>query len=148
MRIGIDFGNVISGGSGEDSDMFFGDDWLNTPEISGALESVKELSQSHELVVISKCGAKIQARTLGWMEEHGFHETTGITLEEVFFVRKRQQKAPLALKLSLDAFIDDRADVLSYMAVEPNIVEHRLLFTSWDKTMRDISKIERFGKLF
>ncbi len=149
MKIGIDFGNVISGGVGfDDSDSFFGDNWINTPEIPDALASVEKLSHAHELVIISKCGAKIQARTLGWMEEHRFHEITGIPLDKVLFVRKRQQKAPLAKELALDAFIDDRADVLSYMSIEPNVVEHRLLFTSWEKTMSDIAKIERFGRIF
>ncbi len=107
------------------------------------MSSIAELAKQHELYVISKCGAKIQARTLAWMEYHGFHDKTGITPDRVFFVRKRPQKAPLAKSLELDAFIDDRQDVLDYMSVEPNIVDHRVLFTSWADTMNQIKEIQK-----
>lgn len=147
MKIGVDVGKVIVGGGTavEDTDMFFSEQWMETPALEKAFESLAILSQEHELVIISKCGAKIQERTMLWLEAHGFFETVNIAREDVYFVRKRYQKAPLAKELGLEMFIDDREDVLSYMVEEPHFIKHRILFTSWIKTMKEIQLIQKRG---
>lgn len=137
MRIGIDIGNVIIGGDGEDT--FFSDNYLETPEVMGAKESLEELWwQDHELHLVSKCGEKVENKTMGWLVVKEFIPSCVIPIHRIHFVRKRHLKAPMAQALELDIFIDDREDVLSHME---GIVAHRILFTSWEQTNQELEKI-------
>lgn len=135
MRIGIDIGNVIIGGGGSDT-QFFTDDFLLTPEIEWAWENVRALKQEgHELHIISKCGPKTEEKSMKWLYLKSFLEQ--IPAHRIHFVRKRELKAPMALALQLDIFIDDRQDVLDHM----HWTEHKILFTSWEQTSEELDKI-------
>lgn len=134
MRIGIDIGNVLIGGGGEDT--FFSDAFLETPEVPGAYKSFARLSKAHELHIISKCGQIVEDKSMDWLDSEGFFYR--ILPHRVNFVRKRHLKAPMAQALQLDIFIDDREDVLSHME---GIVAHRILFTSWEQTNQELEKI-------
>ena len=124
-RIGFDVGGVIVRhredmdlDSGVDRAGLLGDDYLHAQATAGALDTladvVKKLGREN-VHIISKCGAETEARTLEWMEYSGFFEKTGIQRQHVHFCRDVKDKAPLVAKLKLDAFVDDRIDVLRPM---------------------------------
>jgi len=135
MRIGIDIGNVIIGGQGVDT-TFFTEDYLKTPEVEGAWQALSLLRHKHELHVISKCGIVVEAKSLKWLDVNGFYWS--LKAHRIHFVRKRHLKAPMAQALELDIFIDDRQDIIDSMQ---GIVEHPILFISWDQTMAELEKI-------
>lgn len=122
-RVGFDVGGVIvrhrgDMDSGVDTAGLLGDDYLHAQATAGALDTladvVKRLGREN-VHIISKCGAETEARTLEWMEYSGFFEKTGIERQHVHFCRDVKDKAPLVAKLKLDAFVDDRIDVLRPM---------------------------------
>lgn len=75
--------------------------------------------------LVSKCGPRIQARTRLWLARWRFHERTGLPASQVRFCRQRHEKAPICQQLGLQAFIDDRPDVLAPMA---GVVPWRFLY--------------------
>lgn len=137
VRIGIDIGNVIFGGGGEDTS-FFGDNFLNTPKIEGSFQAVSELAEKFDVWLISKCGQKVQDKTLLWFDHHDFFESTGVNSEQVIFCRKRNEKAGIAAELGIQAFIDDREDIINSMK---GIVPTPVLFSSWQETRRKYPKL-------
>lgn len=137
MRIGIDIGNVIIAGGGTDT-QFFGDGWSQTPEVPGAFDSIKALQQAgHELHVISKCGKATELRSVTWMSNKGYFPWVFLE-HRVHFVRKRPLKAPMAVALELDIFIDDMEDVIAEML---GVVKHPILFTSWEQANAELERI-------
>lgn len=135
MRIGIDIGNVIIGGGGEDT--FFTDNYLDTPEMEGAWGSIRALQYAdHELHIISKCGRNTEAKSVHWLEANCFF--TIIQEHRTHFVRKRELKAPMAQALELKVFIDDREDIIESLQ---GVVAHPILFTSWEQTNAELERI-------
>lgn len=127
MRIGIDIGNVIIGSDTDDPDQFFGDRYLQAPEVHAAFQSIAELvrvSGRHNVLIISKCGPFIQKRSLEWLSHHDFFNRTGFHRENVHFTLHRHEKAPLCDRLNIDAFIDDRFTVLEHML--PLVADNRM----------------------
>lgn len=139
MKIGIDIGNVIIGGGGDDT-QFFGDNFLNTPKVCGIDQSLQDLwAKGHEIHFISKCSEKTEIRTLEWFRVHSYLAPSFlIPRHRMHFVRKRPLKAPMAQALELDIFIDDRQDIIDSME---GIVKHPILFKSWDQTNRELKEI-------
>lgn len=131
LRLGIDIGRVIiEPGDGDQDTSFLGgsdEDAMRTPPSHGALETIAELVQAFEARVwlVSKCGPRIQDRTRMWLAHWRFHERTGLPRHQLRFCRKRPEKAPICAELGLQAFIDDRPDVLAPMA---GIVAWRYLY--------------------
>jgi hypothetical protein len=147
MRIGVDIGGVIvqqvdrlyppgagagaadSGdqagagaqSSGEDTSLL--DDFRRTPPMPGVFEAlatlVGEVFGEH-VHLVSKCGERVERRSLLWLAHHDFYARTGIRAGNVHFCRTRQAKAPIAAALGLTHFVDDRLEVLSYLETVPN----------------------------
>lgn len=135
MKIGIDIGNVIIGGGGEDT--FFTEKFLETPGILGAFSTISDLvDYGHEIHIISKCGELTELKSMRWLEDRSFFNI--LLKHRIHFVRKRNLKAPMAQALELDTFIDDRQDIIDSME---GIVEHRILFTSWEQTNKELQEI-------
>ncbi|GAA4570717.1 hypothetical protein GCM10023176_29910 [Micromonospora coerulea] len=63
-------------------------------------------------------------RTRHWLAHHDFHRRTGIGPERLRFCRTRPEKGPIAARLGLTHFVDDRLEVLGYL----DTVGHRYLF--------------------
>lgn len=136
MKIGIDIGNVIIGGGGDDT-QFFGPDYIETPMVKGARKFIRELAlEDHELHIVSKCGEKVEIKTLDWLDYWSFHML--IPAHRIHFVRKRHLKAPMAQALELDIFIDDRQDIIDTME---GVVKFPILFTSWEETNKQLKEI-------
>lgn len=117
--IGIDIGRVLIAGDGPDTS-FLGHDEeraMRAPAIPHAFESVARLVRLFEgrAWLVSKCGAKIEARSRRWLELHKFYESTGLRREKLRFCRSRPEKALIARELGLTHFVDDRRDVILSM---------------------------------
>lgn len=132
-RLGIDIGRVIIDGSshpeGGDTAFFAGDEatMLATPEMPGALESIERLVAAFggQVWLVSKCGPRVQARTLRWLDGHDFYARTGLPSDRVRFCRARPDKRLHCQELGLTHFVDDRPDV--HEAIH-GIVDHQYLF--------------------
>ena len=132
MILGIDVGRVlISPGDSTKPDTSFIagslEAAIDTPPHDGMFDVVPSLVERFEgrVWIVSKCGPRIQQRTLLWFEHHRFFERTGIAPDKVRFCLKRPDKAIHCRELGITHFIDDRVDVLEPMA---GVVPNRYLF--------------------
>ncbi len=119
--LGVDIGGVIidRANDGEDTS-FFGDNYLEAFAVSGVFEALRDLTQHRfdgRVVLISKCGEKIQEKTWNWLDCHRFFSKTGIPRDHVHFCRHRSEKAGICEELDVTHFVDDRLDVLASMSL-------------------------------
>src|SRR5262249_13104130 len=61
--------------------------------------------------LVSKCGPRVQARTLRWLAGHDFYRRTGLDPEHVRFCRTRPEKRVHCEQLGLTHFVDDHPEV-------------------------------------
>ncbi|NLF04885.1 MAG: hypothetical protein GX593_07805 [Actinomycetales bacterium] len=137
-RIGVDIGRVIINGDGQADTPFLGttDELaMLSPAVYGSFDAVAELLERTEGAVwlVSKCGTGIEHRTRLWLEHHDFFELTGMDRSHALFCRERRQKTPIAKRLGLTHFVDDRHDVLEPMV---GVVEHLLHFGAPEEPSR------------
>ncbi|MBQ0992627.1 hypothetical protein KBX08_21365 [Micromonospora sp. H61] len=125
-RLGVDIGGVIIEPADDDADTsFFGAHYLRTPAVGGAFDALAALGPAFDEVhLVSKCGEATERRTREWLAHHDFPARTGVPVERVHFCRTRPDKAPIARRLDLTHFVDDKLEVLGYLASVP----HRFLF--------------------
>jgi hypothetical protein len=118
-RLGIDIGRVIIDGGahrdGGDTAFFSGDEptMLATPEVAGAVDTIATLVPlfGGRVWLVSKCGERVEARTLRWLDGHDFYARTGVARGHIRFCRRRADKRIHCEELSLTHFVDDRRDV-------------------------------------
>lgn len=86
---------------------------LRSPATEDAFEVLARLVRRFEgrVWVISKCGERVQQRTLAWLDYHNFCAETGISRDNVRFCRRRADKAVICAELGITHMIDDRLDV-------------------------------------
>ncbi|MEV4121365.1 hypothetical protein [Micromonospora sp. NPDC049645] len=125
-RLGVDIGGVIIEPADDDADTsFFGAHYLRTPAVDGAFDALAALGPTFDEVhLVSKCGEDTERRTREWLAHHDFAARTGIAAHRVHFCRTRPDKAPIARRLGLTHFVDDKPEVLGYL----DSVPHRYLF--------------------
>ncbi|GAA2194073.1 hypothetical protein GCM10009848_56610 [Micromonospora lupini] len=125
-RLGVDIGGVLIEPADDDADTsFFGAHYLRTPMVDGAFDALAALGPTFDEVhLVSKCGESTERRTREWLAHHDFAARTGIPAERLHFCRTRPAKAPIAQRLGLTHFVDDRLEVLGYL----DSVPHRYLF--------------------
>ena len=129
-RLGIDIGRVIIDGShhpsGNDTAFFNADEptMLATPEMPHAITQLVEAFENR-VWLVSKCGPRVQQRTLRWLDAHDFYTRTGLPPDHVRFCRSRADKRLHCQELALTHFIDDRTDV--HEAIH-GTVAHQYLF--------------------
>lgn len=129
-RIGLDVGGVIidaAANDGTDTDLR-GDNFMKATPVAGAYDSVRQLVEHYgadNIFIISKCGVVMEDRTRRWFVGNNFYTYTGFNPTNLYFCRTRAEKAPIAKRLGLMDFIDDRQDVLEYME---GIVTRQYLF--------------------
>lgn len=123
---------IIDGSShpgGGDTAFFHGDETtlLATPEIPGAVDAVADLVAAFggRVWLVSKCGPRVQARTLRWLDGHDFYVRTGLPRDHVRFCRARADKRLHCQELGLTHFVDDRVEV--HEAIR-GTVDHQYLF--------------------
>lgn len=127
--LGVDFGGVIVERAASEDTAFFSDNFLNTPEIPDAIDSLALLNRNPEyhgnIWMVSKANSQTQAKTRLWLASYDFHERTGIPEDQLVFTDSKAEKAEVAADLEMNAFVDDQLDVLSRMK---EIVPHLILF--------------------
>lgn len=116
--LGVDVGGVIIDRQNDRADTsFFGPNYLHTPATEGVFETLQRASELGFIVhVVSKCGQNTQRKTLEWLAYHNFYQRTGVDPVRVHFCRTRPQKAPICTAQGITHFVDDRLDVLEYLA--------------------------------
>ncbi|MEU5938059.1 hypothetical protein ABZ807_02545 [Micromonospora sp. NPDC047548] len=121
-RLGVDVGGVIIERSDGDEDTsFFGDNYLRTPPLDWVFEALAEVVPLFdEVYVVSKCAEPTERRTRDWLAHHDFHARTGIGPHRLRFCRTRPEKGPIAARLGLTHFVDDRLEVLGYLDTVPH----------------------------
>jgi hypothetical protein len=153
--LGVDFGRVIQGGAavpGEEDTVFLDgglDEAMRTPATEGMFEVLPGLVARFggRAWVISKCGERIQQRTLQWLDHQDFYRRTGIAPGNVRFCRRRADKAAQCAELGVTHMIDDRLDVHAALR---GIVPHLYLFGSqqspapnWVRPVRTWADVEQ-----
>ncbi len=132
-RIGFDVGNVIletdTDGSRPAEIRHAGSHPLDLPQsyVDGALSVIRDTVGklgAQNVHIISKCGVSMQQKTQRYFEETNFFDKTNFARENVWFVKKRAEKAPIAARLALTHFVDDRSQILRSMTT----VSVRMLF--------------------
>jgi hypothetical protein len=122
--LGIDVGGVIISREGDGGDTsFFSDNYLKTPASKDVLEVLSRIVPKFEhTFIISKCGSKVQQKTLDWMSAQHFYHRTGISRQDFFFCKTRPEKAGIAQRLGVTHYVDDRMDILNSMiGIVPNL---------------------------
>jgi hypothetical protein len=118
-RLGIDIGKVIINGpahpGGGDTAFFEGDEatMLATPEMAGSVAAIARLITLFDgrVWLVSKCGPRVQDRTLRWLDAHDFYQRTGLPLCHVRFCLTRPEKRIHCEELELTHFVDDHPEV-------------------------------------
>ncbi|MGB0907038.1 MAG: hypothetical protein ACPGVT_06060 [Maricaulaceae bacterium] len=135
--IGVDIGGVIikpARASGDTS--FFSSGYLDTPSVEGAIEGVAHLNKTvfpGQVFLVSKAKSGTAQKTREWLHHQNFYERTGLTEDKLFFCEKREGKVPIAKRLGLTTFIDDRVDVLGHLSH----IQARYLFAESDEWLPD-----------
>jgi hypothetical protein len=132
-RLGIDIGRVIINGpahpGGGDTAFFQGDEaaLIATPEMRGAVPAIARLVElfAGQVWLVSKCGPRVQARTLRWLDGHDFYRRTGLLQENVRFCLTRADKRGHCEDLDLTHFVDDHPEV--HAAIR-GTVQHQYFF--------------------
>jgi hypothetical protein len=132
-RLGIDIGRVIIDGPSHPGDgdtaFFQGDEaaMLATPEMAGSVEVIARLVGvfAARVWLVSKCGPRVQARTLRWLAGHDFYRRTGLPAANVRFCLTRPEKRIHCDDLSLTHFVDDHPEV--HAAIR-GAVDHQYFF--------------------
>ena len=120
--LGVDIGGVIVDRVAENSDTsFFGDRPMETPAVDGVFDALARLVATFEcrVHIISKAGPKIAALSQDWLRSHGIFDAIGIPESNLWFVRKRPEKASICARLGVTHFVDDRPDVLQHLTTVP-----------------------------
>jgi hypothetical protein len=105
---------------------------LATPEVRDSIESLAYLNQTifkDSIYLVSKYGKNSGPdSTKDWLEQHNFHERTGIPIDHLYQCSEKEGKAPIVKKLGITHFVDDRAEVMSFFAdFVPNLYHFQSL---------------------
>ena len=138
--LGVDIGGVIIDRANDNTDTsFFSENFLNTTATQGVFQALQKLVDGkfgEDVHLVSKCGKKVQEKTLLWLKYHKFYEVTGINPEAVHFCRERHEKAGICEKLGITHFVDDRLEVLGYLTS----VKTRYLYCSVEREVLRFAK--------
>lgn len=117
--LGVDIGGVIIDRVNDNTDTsFFGDRFLETTAVPGVFDALQRLVMNKflgDVYLVSKCGQRVQQKTLNWLDHHEFYSITGIDRGNVKFCRERHEKAGICRELGITHFVDDRLEVLSHL---------------------------------
>jgi hypothetical protein len=123
-KIGIDIGGVIIAQDTDEPDLFFTNSFLNANPFTNCFEIIKKLINFYgkeNIFIISKCGEKVQKKSLEWLEHKNFFSFTGFLSSNIYFCLERHEKASIAEKLNISVFIDDRYTVLKHMLISTQL---------------------------
>lgn len=131
--LGVDIGGVL-----RERGLVPIGNYADVPPVDGAFADLRKLgSVFDKIYVISKSGLEQQQRKRAWLETQHFSSETQIPLDNVRFCLRKEEKARLCWELAVTDFVDNRAEVLSYLGY----VRHRYLFRG------DPEEISRFTEV-
>lgn len=154
--LGVDIGKVIADEDAVEGISLLTEYWELTPFTAGAVEALSQLNTdggfAGQVHLISKAGPKVQQRTRDWLQLSGFHDTTQIPADRLHFVRDHHEKAPVARRLGVTHFVDDRIAVLTHMdfarvrflfslRTPPQIPEWATHVRTWSELMRHLTEV-------
>lgn len=117
--LGVDIGGVIIDRVNDGTDTsFFSQNYLRTTPVPKVFEALHKLVASRfgdRVHLVSKCGQRVEDKTLHWLKHHNFYELTQVKPDHVHFCRERHEKAGICKSLGITHFVDDRLEVLSYL---------------------------------
>lgn len=154
--IGIDVSGVIVERANGKTEMPLDGALLEVAPVEGAFEAIARINCDifeGRVFLISKCGSESRKKkkTLQWMDRLGFFQMTGIPPGQVFFCKKREEKAAIARKLKLTHFIDDRLETLGYLK---RVVKNRFLFQGradeiqrYERHLKGIVRVESWDEV-
>lgn len=125
--LGVDIGGVIIDrvdASGAMDTSFFTDDYLRTMAVPEAFETLLHVGRErfgNNIFLVSKCGSRIQEKTLHWLDHHDFYERTGVSRDHVLFCKQRSGKAGICVELGVTHFVDDRLEILGSLTSVSNL---------------------------
>lgn len=132
--LGVDIGGVVIDRANDNTDTsFFSGNYLRTTAVPGVFDALHQLVSQRfggQVYLVSKCGRRVQEKTLHWLEYHNFYLRTGIAPEHVKFCVERHQKAGICEELGITHFVDDRLEVLGYLTY---VVSKLYLFQASDR---------------
>ena len=107
--LGVDIGSVIISKT-----------WNNgfCPPLKNAFSVLKRLKNERfgdKVFVVSQQQFFMDKIVLLWLWYHNFYKATGIRVKDIYFCRKRIDKAAICKNLGITHFIDDRTEVLTYL---------------------------------
>jgi hypothetical protein len=105
-----------------------GDEWLDTPEVEGAIEAIGRLRSGRfnsGVLIVSKAGPRVRERSRAWLDHVGFFGRTGVHRADLIFVRERRDKADVCRRRGVTHFLDNHLGVLLHLDTVP----YRYLFT-------------------
>ncbi len=139
--LGIDIGGVIIDRANDNTDTsFFSDNYLRTTQSPNAFTVIRALVENRfqsRVYVVSKCGPKVQAKSLRWLDHHQFYDLTRVSRGSIHFCLERHEKAGICKELQITHFIDDKLEVLGHL---DGIVPHRYLFNPQEREVQRYSK--------
>jgi hypothetical protein len=115
--IGFDIGGVIIDRVNDGTDTsFFGDNYLQTTPVPGAIETIRklcvEMGLLNQIHFISKCGSNTERKTREWLRERNAFTNLGLNEEtQLHFCRDREGKAPICANLGITHYFDDRLEI-------------------------------------
>ena len=123
-KIGIDIMGVILPKSVENETF---EEFLACSALPGAVQSIKKLVDKYKpenVFIISRCPEFAEKGIMRWFDEHKFFIETNFNRSNIYFCREQADKAPIAEKLQLNYFIDDKTSVLDFMKdIVPNRIQ-------------------------
>lgn len=124
--LGVDFGGVITERARNDrpDTSFFSDNYLQTPAVLGVFEAIRRLVDERfraQVWIVSKCGQRVQRKTLDWLDHHNFYDQTGISPDHVRFCKQRSEKDGICRELGITHFVDDNLEVLGNLTTVGNL---------------------------
>jgi hypothetical protein len=81
-----------------------------------------------DIVVVSHADSILEEKFRQWFRVQNFFCSTGIGLDRVRYCSSRIGKVPICCHWNVTHFIDDRAEVLVYLAHGVKTIRHLLLF--------------------
>jgi hypothetical protein len=123
-KIGIDIMGVILPKAIETGTF---EEFMACSALPDAIQSIKKtvnLYKPENVFIISRCPEFAENGIMRWFDEHNFFVETNFIRSNVYFCREQADKAPIAKRLKLSYFIDDKMSVLDYMEdVVPNRIQ-------------------------
>ena len=111
---------------------FDGDNYLNTPEVPGAVETLAALNKGKfagRIFLVSRFKYD-DRRIKEWLAHIDFYSRTSILEDHLYPCKERHEKEEIVRRLGVTHFVDDRAEVLSHMI---GTVPHLYLFQGLDE---------------